>query len=125
MRVLLKPQRVALGQFRNRQHPSAEPTLQILVQHLWLEHIFDQFLGQLDVFRALWDRGSEDPDLRRHLLAVVVERLPLGHDVVVFLFFVVEATSVEIEPSKSITMSFAWNALLSSTSFQPTTAGGT
>ena len=35
------------------------------------------------------------------------------------------ATSVEIVPSKSITISLAWKALLSSASFQLTTPGGT
>ena len=90
MRVLLQPERIALGEIGHRDRKTAKPALQVLVQHLRLDHVVDELFGRRDVFCPFRDCRAETDDLSRQHLAVIAERQPVGHGVVVFLFLVVD-----------------------------------
>ena len=87
----------------------AEPGFQILVADLRLDQIFEEFLGDRDVFCPLRDQAAGVTSLARHRLAVVAERQAHRDDVVVILLLALDstATSVEIVPSRSMTICLA------------------
>src|SRR5580704_16830931 len=80
----------SLGHLGHRDRKTAEPALQILVQHLRLEHVFDELFGRRDVLCPFRDRRAKPHDLGRHLLAVTAGRQSMGYGLVVLLFVVVE-----------------------------------
>ena len=90
MRVLLQPERIALGEIGHRDRKTAKPALQVLVQHLRLDHVIDELFGRRDVSCPFRDRRAETDDLSRQRLAVIAERQPVSHGIIVFLFLVVD-----------------------------------
>jgi len=91
VRILgIEPEGIALDQPRHHRQPAPEPGLEIVVQHLGLDDVFDEILRHLEILGPLGYHRALDEHLLRHRLARVVEPQPERHHVVVLFLLVDE-----------------------------------
>src|SRR6516165_5966106 len=126
VRILgVEPEGVAFDEIRHRRQPSAQPRFQVfIVTFGWIRY-FRKSLAPSTFFAPFGTKGP----MTASCAGICLPALSSGKPIVTmssyssFLWY--NATSGEIVPSMYAIICLAWNALLSSASFQLSAPGGT
>src|SRR5262249_10182060 len=119
------PEGVALDQIRHRRQPPAQPRFQVFVRHLRLNQIFQELFGPSTFFAPFATKAPPTPSCDGICLPALSSGKPIVTMSLYSSFLWYSATSGEIVPSMYAIICLAWNALLSSASFQLSAPGGT